>query len=948
MSAVVSANADCDSLYIPPTDIRNFGELASKMFDVPVLDGVSWGDNSPSAGSISWNAHSLWHDGTEYTISADNTSKEYVYWMNGASSYTKEDEHPEDAGKLTARQDFLIVVNNSGYVNPVWFAFANAVIGSAYIMNAAIGTAKIDDLAVTTAKILSLVADKITTGILKSASADPDESIPSYFDLDNNKFIMGDTDSYIDWNVGEANKLKIKGSLTVSPSGTEFPIPLYRGAYVGSTTYYRGDLVTYNGSSWIYINTTASAGNTPANNSYWDEYAAQGEDGVPGSSATGLRITTTSQIFIYDMDDNVLSPSSIILTANLENITGTVTWTSTGNLVTGTGLTKTIAKADFPGSSSAVQITATLGSLSDTTTIVGVKQGSDAFTVLLTNESHTFPASSSGVVSSYDNGETDVLFYRGTTQYTYDGTSPYSSNTYRIGTVSNPNITMSQSTYNNQRRFTPSAMSNSYDTAIATIQIKDNSTSTSFNRVVTYTKSKAGSDGTDGPGVVYRGQYESIKSTTDFYATVTRRDVVKYSGAFYLCKVSHGPNIGDGSLHNPTDTDYWESFGATFSSVATDILLAQNATILYGLVLGSDDTSTPFIRTYGRSSAVTGNGFWVDYVGTTGRTRVTIGDSSNNYMSYDSQGGNLFLRGKLISPDSSYRFVDMQVSTGNSKFISAFDSAGDVGNGMYIKANGEFRFGTSTKYIEYSGGNLFIEGSIIATGNVIAENISKIRAGTSGDVQIWNYGGVWRDIETTFYPTSPVTVNPFEIPSQGGKLIFELDNVTTTRRYTQLYSLEIRYSYKFGYRGYVITTSPKQVFYSNEPNNSYYYTTVVPVRDILVLDNKLGPVTGSNPSPYLHTYDRGSWNNSTYYYRLGPSGGFGQNTTRMDVVTHDGTQWICLVTGSGGGSREPGQYIGTYWEKLSLFVKAQMRMVYSSAPVTNSNTTVLKLIINMR
>ena len=37
-----------------------------------------------------------------------------------------------------------------------------------------------------------------------------------------------------------------------------------------STTYQDGDVVTYGGYSYVYINTTPSSGNTPTDNSYWD------------------------------------------------------------------------------------------------------------------------------------------------------------------------------------------------------------------------------------------------------------------------------------------------------------------------------------------------------------------------------------------------------------------------------------------------------------------------------------------------------------------------------------------------------------------------------------------------------------------------------------------------------------------------------------------------------
>ena len=55
---------------------------------------------------------------------------------------------------------------------------------------------------------------------------------------------------------------------------------------------------------------------------------------------------------------------------------------------------------------------------------------------------------------------------------------------------------------------------------------------------------------------------------------------------YYLCILTHTPtDTTTKPVTGANYTTYWESFGATFSYVATDILLAQDATITRGLVL---------------------------------------------------------------------------------------------------------------------------------------------------------------------------------------------------------------------------------------------------------------------------------------------------------------------------------------------------------------------------
>jgi hypothetical protein len=120
-----------------------------------------------------------------------------------------------------------------------------------------------------------------------------------------------------------------------------------------------------------------------------------------------------------------------------------------------------------------------------------------------------------------------------------------------------------------------------------------------------------GANGDPGPGVVYRGdwaQFESDGTTAKTYYKDTaagRVDVVKGSNnQYYLAKSTHTTAVGAGGTSTrPIDgaayATYWKSFGATFSSVATDILLAQDATITRGLVIGTEGLNQGFMRVGG-------------------------------------------------------------------------------------------------------------------------------------------------------------------------------------------------------------------------------------------------------------------------------------------------------------------------------------------------------------
>lgn len=113
-----------------------------------------------------------------------------------------------------------------------------------------------------------------------------------------------------------------------------------------------------------------------------------------------------------------------------------------------------------------------------------------------------------------------------------------------------------------------------------------------------------GSPGTPGPGIVYRGDFDSTGNTYYFNNSI-RRDVVKYQNVYYIYKGT------DNQAKYSWNSNDWESFGATFSSVATKILLTENATIIKNLVMG-DNTNWGVIRSYSADAFLSGDGYIIE------------------------------------------------------------------------------------------------------------------------------------------------------------------------------------------------------------------------------------------------------------------------------------------------------------------------------------------------
>lgn len=154
---------------IASADILDAAITATKVnTKIVIVLNDTWTDNSPVAGSIAWNAHTLVYTGTVYSIAGGNTANKYILFQPGISTTVYQTYTQAGFDALTlADNDFVIAINNGGIHDIAWNSHeARQFISSAFIADAAIINAKIANLAVTNAKISDMAADKITTGLL--------------------------------------------------------------------------------------------------------------------------------------------------------------------------------------------------------------------------------------------------------------------------------------------------------------------------------------------------------------------------------------------------------------------------------------------------------------------------------------------------------------------------------------------------------------------------------------------------------------------------------------------------------------------------------------------------------------------------------------------------------------------------------------------------------------
>ena len=83
VSATEAGPVNATTAQIASADIGAFAIAASQIFtNIPIITGDTWTNNSPSSLYVAWNAHKLYYNGVEYSISASNTNLKYIYWLN--------------------------------------------------------------------------------------------------------------------------------------------------------------------------------------------------------------------------------------------------------------------------------------------------------------------------------------------------------------------------------------------------------------------------------------------------------------------------------------------------------------------------------------------------------------------------------------------------------------------------------------------------------------------------------------------------------------------------------------------------------------------------------------------------------------------------------------------------------------------------------------------------
>lgn len=408
----------------------------------------------------------------------------------------------------------------------------------------------------------------------------------NFMDFVNNAFRVGNSDSYFDWNTKGDKKLRLKGTIVQSESGDESPIGCFRGVYDNSYTYYWGDEVIYDDgtgySMYRFVSKNPVKGISPNNSNYWIIVAQR-----------GVGISNTDVLYAIS-SSNTTAPTSGWQTTAPAWKDGYHIWSKTKVVYTDGDIVYTDAACITGGKGETGNGISSI--------IEQYYLSSSATSLLNGSWSNSRPTWKNGwyiwtrSVINYTNGNsitTEAICVTGEKGETGDDgiNGDYFEYRYAVNGSRSTPPSLSKTSRN------PSGWSTTVPTVgnlqylwftVAKINGETNSLIQNWSTPARQTPYDGvdGRNGDTGPTMVYRGVYGSSKV---YYGTSKRVDAVKYNGHYYVARVDAGNGFQN---HVPTDTAYWNDFGAEFESIATNLLLAEGANIGDWFMSGGKIVST--------------------------------------------------------------------------------------------------------------------------------------------------------------------------------------------------------------------------------------------------------------------------------------------------------------------------------------------------------------------
>lgn len=563
-----------------------------------------------------------------------------------------------------------------------------------------------------------IVGDQLYTGKVQDISGQ------NYIDLTTGKVNIGTVSSGFDWDITNADAMTLRGAFVQSEGGFQSVIGVWRGAWTVATDYFVGEEVAYNGSSYrCDVNNT---GELPTDTNFFTVIAEGGAAGVDGADGSSVYIeysvngtsnwhTTYATADLY-LRQNVLGVWSDAMkfigddgsdgSNGADGVDGddgaSIVWKGSfashpASPENGWAYYNTTDKKSYIYQGAWYQMT-----------IDGIdgNDGADGISIIWKGESSSPPANPevNWAYRDTDNGITYIYTGSAWEVMVNDGTDGSNGTDVEVE-YSIDGSTNWHDDYVSGDKYLRQNVLGVWSPAMKFIG--DNGADG--------TDGVDGDDGAKGAGIAFRGNYNAL---TTYYGQANRVDVVKYNSVYYVAKHTAGTFSGI----TPTNTTYWESFGASFTSVATEVLFAEAATI-DNLVVELAHLGTTVITdgTYIKATLIDVDTLIVKNLKTaTSGQRLEISGANNNLTLKNSAGTTLVNIDDSVF--GSFSGIAMQgnpilhMTNGtDNAYMNAYELYVDDITCDYIAAE-SITFSSSSQSYPYSSAN---NGELLASGSYL-------------------------------------------------------------------------------------------------------------------------------------------------------------------------------------------------------------------------------------
>ena len=336
-------------------------------------------------------------------------------------------------------------------------------------------------------------------------------------------------------------------------------------------------------------------------------------------------------------------------------------------------------------------------------------QSRGGYSAVLDNESHVFQANAEGVVSSVAGADFGIRVFNSDVRYYFDSSASPADNTYSLGTiVQSPSnaLTFSTTTTGSSPAVDAfidiTAMSSTVDAGTLTIPIIINNGGPTFERTFSFSKSKAGSNGSPGSDGL-----RTIQGYL-FYEKTTAGAPAAPSGNTYT--FSTGVVTGSG-INDSGTTNVWRNSPRT-----------QDAT---------SDNFFWTVRYYGQESSAGSSTITVAYTNVVQQTSFTGVVVFSGGTLTDGSTSKTPLEASDIGSSGSTTIDGGRITTGvinlgNSSGMAIRQGKTAFGQntaGFFIGNDGgtaKLDIGTNASHIRWNGSSLSVAGNIAITGTQIS------------------------------------------------------------------------------------------------------------------------------------------------------------------------------------------------------------------------------------